>query len=95
MMGGNPTWFVRAEHANRPHPVTPEGWAITMALGMGIVFAIVAAIAVAFLLPEFWWLSIVIVLVMGVGDAVAFYLIARGRTDMSITVSDYQARQRR
>ena len=93
-MSPNPIWFVRAERAHRPHPVTQEGWAITMALGMGIVFAVAAAIAVAMLLPEFWWLSIVILLVMGVGDAFVFYLIARGRTDMSISVSDFKARQR-
>mgnify|MGYP001189076860 CR=1 FL=1 len=90
-MSGNPIWFVRADNANRPHPVTTEGWGILLALLMGCVFAVVAAFAVSFVMPELPWLPVVIVVVMGVGDAVVFLLIARPRTDMSITVSEFNS----
>lgn len=91
MTSGNPVWFVRADNANRPHPVTTEGWAILLTLLLGCVFAIAAAFAVTFVVPELPWLPLVIVVVLGVGDAIAFLLIARPRTDMSITVSEFNS----
>lgn len=90
-MNGNPIWFVRADNANRPHPVTTEGWATLLALVMGCLLGIVAALIVGFVVPELPWLPLAIVLVLGVGDAIAFVLIARPRTDMSITVSEFNS----
>ena len=91
MTSGNPVWFVRADNANWPYPVATEGWGILLALVMGCVFAIVAAFAAGFALPELPWLPVAIIAVMGVGDAIAFLLIARPRTDMSITVSEFNS----
>lgn len=88
---GNPVWFVRADNANRPHPVTPEGWAILLALAFGCLVAVVAAFVVSYAMPELPWLPLAIVVVMGLGDAIAFILIARPRTDMSITVSEFNS----
>lgn len=91
MTSGNPIWFVRADNANRPHPVTTEGWGMLLALSLSCFFAIAAAFAVSMVMPELPWLPLAIVLVVGVGDAIAFILIARPRTDMSITVSEFNS----
>lgn len=90
-MNGNPIWFVRADNADRPHPVTPEGWAMLLGLITACLFAIAAAFAVSYVMPELPWLPAAIVVVLGFGDAIAFYFIARPRTDMSITVSEFNS----
>ena len=90
-MTGNPIWFVRADNANRPHPVSPEGWAMLLGLIMACLVAAVTAVVISYVMPELPWLPAAIVIVLGVGDAIAFYFIERLRTDMSITVSEFNS----
>ena len=82
-------WFVRSNGGNGSYPVTLEGWAVVLAFVLGVMATAVTAYAVQVVVPETPWLGFAVFGVGMAADATAFILIARSKTDWSITASDY------
>ena len=88
-------WFVRRDNGRGVYPVRPEGWiAIGMILFSTLISA-VAALIIKDMVPEMPWLWLAVFVVVVVGDAIAFFVITRVKTDNTITVSEYRAREAR
>jgi drug/metabolite transporter (DMT)-like permease len=85
-------WFVRRDSGPGVHPVSAQGWIACGMIVMSMVFGIVAAMVIRTSVPEPSWLWLAVFLVICVGDALAFYVIARVKTDTTVTISEYRAR---
>lgn len=86
-------WFVRRDDGRGIYPVSQEGWIVAVAILVGFIMSGVAALVIKEAVPEIPWLWIAVFVVICVSDAMAFFIIARTKTDPDITVSEYRARQ--
>jgi hypothetical protein len=87
-------WFVRSNGGQGSYPINSRGWNVVY------IFLFEAALFVALALwirstvaePEWLWIAI---LAIGLGSAgMGFILIARSKTDFSITYDEYMRRKR-
>lgn len=85
-------WFVRSNGGQGSYPVTRQGWLVVLGFLGGIAFS--AGLAAAFAETGPAWLWIAIFAVGMAISALAFILIARKRTDYSITVNELIARRK-
>ncbi len=88
-------WFVRRDSGRGVHPVSAEGWSALALIAFGTVMSIVAALVIKVAVPEPSWLWLAVFVIVVVGDAMAFFIIARLKTDTTVTLSQYRARQGR
>jgi len=88
-------WYVRRDDGRGIYPVATEGW---LAFGMILFSTVVsgiAAIIIKDIVPEIPWLWIAVFVVICLADAVAFYALAKVKTDPHLTLSEYRAREAR
>lgn len=85
-------WFVRSNGGQGSYPVTRQGWFVVLGFLAGIGISAGVSVLLANTGPEWLW-----ILVFAIGmaaSALAFILIARKRTDFSITVNELIARRK-
>lgn len=82
-------WFVRSNGGSGSYPVTRQGWIVVANFLLEVAFFSGVAIALAVLgIGEPWLWVAVFVVGMAVSAGI-FILIARQRTDFSMTYEDY------
>ncbi|BCW89501.1 hypothetical protein sos41_26670 [Alphaproteobacteria bacterium SO-S41] len=89
------TWYVRRDNGRGVYPVRPEGWVAFGLILFSTLISAVAALIIKDTVPEIPWLWLAVFIVVVVGDAVAFFVITRLKTDNTLTVSEYRAREAR
>lgn len=85
-------WFVRSNGGQGSYPVTRQGWLVVLGFLSGVCISAGVAALLANSGPG--WLWIVVFAVGMAVSALAFILIARKRTDYSITVNELIARRK-
>lgn len=85
-------WFVRSNGGQGSYPVTRQGWLTVLGFLAGVGISAGMAMLLANTGPGWMWIA-VFALGMAI-SALAFILIARKRTDYSITVNELIARRK-
>jgi hypothetical protein len=93
-MNERDVWFVRSNGGSGSYPINSRGWMVVSIF----LFELVVFAALAFWIkstlvePEWLWIAI-----FGIGAGAAgigFILIARGKTDFSMTYNEYMRRRK-
>lgn len=85
-------WFVRSNGGQGSYPVTRQGWLVVLGFLSGVCISAGVAALLANSGPGWLW---IVVFAIGMAvSALAFIVIARKRTDHSITVNELIARRK-
>jgi hypothetical protein len=93
-MNEKDVWFVRSNGGSGSYPINRRGWMVVYMFLFEL--ALFAALAIwiksTLVEPEWLWIAI---FAIGAGSAgIGFILIARGKTDFSITYNEFMRRKR-